>query len=96
MIKGTTWQFNFTLPYNVVEISSVEIKFWQDNYNGPSETRPLPIRKILKQCRLTAPNTLSVFLNKEETLRFADDRKAYVQLLGTTAEGSDFGCKNAP
>lgn len=94
MVRGTTWQFNFTMPYNINQIATIEIKFWQDNYDGPSETRPLPIIKKLSQCSTgNKQNILSVFLNKEETMRFTEDRKAYVQYLGMTTEGSDFGCK---
>ena len=94
MIKGTTWQFDFKLPYAFNQIVKIDITFWQDNYNGPSESRPLPIKKKLSQCRQGSdPNILSVFLNKEETMRFTDDRKAYVQYIGVTTEGSDFGCK---
>lgn len=87
MIRGTNAQFKFKLPYNYSEIASVKIIFWQDGNDGPSSARPLPIVKILGQCNKTEiDNELSVTLNQEETLRFADDRKAYVQLRATTTD----------
>jgi hypothetical protein len=38
------------------------------------------------------PPRLSVRLNQEETLRFSDKRKAYVQLRGETKDGSPIVC----
>lgn len=94
MIRGTTAQFTFRLPYNVVDVSVVKIIFWQENYSGPSAQRPLPIVKNLQQCnQIGAPNELTVKLTKEETLRFVDDRKAYVQLQGKTNDKAAFACK---
>jgi hypothetical protein len=72
----------------------VKVVFWQENYNGPSEDRPLPIVKTLEQCgRGSSPNELTVKLTKEETLRFLDDRKAYAQIQGKTAEQTAFASK---
>ena len=97
MIRGTTAQFKFKLPYNVSDVATVKITFWQENYSGPDLTRPLPIVKVLSQCSgSNAPNELLVLLNKEETLRFLDDRKAYVQLQGKTRDGFAFGSKQTP
>ena len=94
MIRGTTAQFKFQLPYNVRELDVVKITFWQNDYYGPNTTRPLPIVKVLSQCSETSiPNELLVFLNKEETLRFSDDRKAYVQIQAKTVEGNAFASK---
>jgi hypothetical protein len=54
----------------------------------------LPIVKILEQCTQSSnPDELLVFLNKEETLRFSDDRKAYTQLRGKTIDGTAFASK---
>lgn len=87
MIKGTNAQFKFRLPYNFSELKTVQIVFWQPENDGPNSSRPLPIVKILSQCSSTEiPNELSVTLNQEETLRFSEERKAYVQLRGTTFE----------
>ena len=88
MIRGTNAQFKFRLPYNYSELDTIKIVFWQPANNGPDSSRPLPIIKVLPQCSPTEiPNELSVTLNQEETLRFSEDRKAYVQLRGTTFEG---------
>lgn len=94
MIRGTNAQFKFKLPYKYYELSMVQITFWQSNNNGPSIDRPLPIVKILEQCSPSnIANELWVTLNQEETLRFEDDRKAYVQLRGTTVDGIPFASK---
>lgn len=94
MIRGTTAQFKFKLPYNVVDIATAKINFWQENYSGPNQSRPLPIVKVLSQCsESNMPDELLVFLNKEETLRFLDDRKAYVQLHAKTKDGTAFASK---
>ena len=88
MIRGTNAQFKFKLPYNFLELDKVKITFWQPNNNGPDSNRPLPIVKVLEQCSGTnIPNELSVTLNQEETLRFVEDHKAYVQLRATTIDG---------
>lgn len=91
MVRGTTAQFKFKLPYNVCDIGSVTIVFWQENYNGPDDTRPLPIIKVLEQCGQTgAPDELTISLTKEETLRFTDERKGCVQLHGEAIDGVAF------
>lgn len=88
MIRGGSAQFKFRLPYNFSDLEAVKVVFWQPENNGPSPSRPLPITKILKQCsQSNVPNELVVTLSQEETLRFRDDKKAYVQLRGTTVEG---------
>ena len=88
MIRGTNAQFKFRLPYNFSELKTVKITFWQPENNGPSSSRPLPIIKILEQCSPSdIENELCVTLNQEETLRFVDDRKAYVQLRAATIDG---------
>lgn len=87
MIRGTNAQFKFKLPYNYSEIASVKITFWQEGNVGPDPSRPLPILKVLGQCSRTGvENELLVTLNQEETLRFVDDKKAYVQLRATTTD----------
>lgn len=87
MLKGANTEFLFTLPCDYSNLQSTEIVFWQDNYNGPSVTRSLPIIKQLNQCcqgRTSAQ--LSVMLTSEETLRFSEKRKAYVQMIGVTKD----------
>ena len=94
MIRGTTAQFKFKLPYNANEILTVKITFWQTGNDGPDASRPLPIIKVKEQCSFPGGrNELLVSLNKEETLRFEDDRKAYVQLQAKTTDGTVFACK---
>jgi hypothetical protein len=86
MIRGTNTQFNFILPCAVADIATAQITFWQDGYFGPASDRPLPIVKVLGQCDLTDnPRELCITLNQEETLRFSEDRKAYVQLKAVTS-----------
>lgn len=95
MIRGTTAQFKFKIPYDFDSLSVVKITFWQKNYNGPDETRPLPIIKVLSQCSQgSSSKELLVSLNKEETLRFTDKRKAYVQMVAEVVGGISFG--NSP
>ena len=94
MIRGTAQPFRFKIPCNFSELSSVTITFSQENYNGPNYTRPLPIIKVLSQCRQgESSKELVVILNKEETLRFTDKRKAYVQIMGEVIDGLPFGNK---
>ena len=93
MIRGTTAQFKFLLPYNRNDISKATIVFWQDGNDGTAEA-PLPIYKSLEQCLTTNnPREISVTLSKSETLRFSEERKACVQLTATTLEGTRFGSK---
>ena len=92
MIRGTDAQYIFNLPYQCSDVDFVKIIFWQPENNGPSSDRPLPIVKLLNQCHQTDSNQLCVVLDREETLRFSDKRKAYVQLRGTTKSGVQFGC----
>lgn len=93
MIRGTTAQFRFKLPCNVSDVEIARIKFWQNGNSGPSKSRPLPIIKVLPQCSEYKVNELLVSLNPEETLRFSEKRRAYVQLRARTLEGTTFGCK---
>jgi hypothetical protein len=89
MIRGGNVEFRFNLPCKFKDLVTAQIYFWQDAYNGPSNDRPLPILKILEQCREGSnPSELSVILHQEETLRFTDKRKAHAQLRGVTNEGT--------
>ena len=88
MIRGTSAKFKFTLPCDFSELESAKIVFWQKDNSGPDESRPLPIIKILDQCEQSInTNELYISLNQEETLRFTDDEKAYVQLVVETTYG---------
>ena len=96
MIRGTTQDFKFKMPYDYDDVPLITIVFWQKNNNGPEESRPLPITKYHDDCMVSENNNkeITVTLLPEETARFLDDRKAYVQLTGTTASGIRFG--NSP
>ena len=91
MIRGTTAQFKFKLPYLKDELAWATIKFWQP-YN-PSKL--LPITRKLEHCvALDNLNELCVSLTAEETARFLDKYKAKVQLRAQHASsGAVFGCK---
>ena len=94
MIRGGNVEFRFDLPYNFSDLAVAKITFWQENYDGPSKDRPLPIIKVLAQCRQgSKPTELSVTLNQEETLRFTEKRKAKVQLRAETTTGIPIICK---
>lgn len=94
MVRGTTVYFKFILPCKYSELASARIVFWQDHYFGPAQNRRLPIIKSLAHCLDTEnSNELAVVLMPEETARFTEKRKAYVQLSGTTVEGSRFSHK---
>lgn len=94
MIRGVSTEFVFDLPCNFTDLHTAQIVFWQEDYHGLSDSRPLPIIKVLGQCKQgDKPTQLSVELNREETMRFADDRKAYVQLTGVKNDGHDIGHK---
>ena len=92
MIKGTSQSFRFKTPCNFDDIEVLSIVFWQDDYYGPSSTRPLPIIKNKSQCfpDPDSPNRLRVTLSPEETSRFSEDRKAYVQLDAKPYSGESF------
>lgn len=89
MIRGTTAQFKFNLPYTKAELNWVTIKFWQ---SGNTSTL-LPITKNLDHCDAPDDSTeLYVSLTAEETTRFSEERKAKVQLRGQANNGTIFGC----
>lgn len=91
MIRGTTAQFKFQIPYDFYDLALVNVVFWQCNNNGPDESRPLPIVKIKEDCSWSAENKeITVVLQPEETARFLDDRKARVQFSATTESGIRF------
>lgn len=91
MIRGTTANFRFKLPYEVEQVQTVMITFWQTNNTG-TISAPLPIVKDLLSCSITDnPYELSVTLSPHETARFSSQLKMQVQLEGVTFEGVKFG-----
>ena len=89
MIRGTTAQFKFKLPYTCNEITSIIIKFWQPG--NPSES--LPIYKNKNNCVEIGDNTICVSLRPSETALFSDRYKAKLQLSAYPAVGTPFGSK---
>ncbi len=87
MIRGTTAQFKFEIPYDWVDIKTANVIFWQDGNEGPTATRALPIIKTKTNNDLSwdaINKQVSVTFAPEETARFEDDRKAKIQLTATT------------
>jgi hypothetical protein len=84
------------MPYNFDELILAEVRFWQDGNKGTVE-RPLPIVKSLNQCECGKhPRQLFTFLTEEETLRFSNTKKAWVQMRATPRDGNTFGCLETP
>lgn len=90
MIRGTTAQFKFKLPYSYDALEWITIKFWQPNNLDKS----LPITKDKTMCSSTNNiNEICVSLSATETAKFLDKYKAKVQLRAQPAFGSPFGSK---
>mgnify|MGYP003296023684 CR=1 FL=1 len=99
MIRGTTTQFIFKLPNEVVisDITYVMVTFWQKGNKGTS-LAPLPIIKHFSnnengELSISSPDDphkLIVVLTSEETARFTDKLKARVQLK-VVANGVVYG-----
>lgn len=89
MIRGTTAEYIFKLPYKKEELKWVTIKFWQPG----NTSKYLPITKKLQNCDAPDDSTnLCVSLTAEETMRFSEKYKAKVQLRGQHSEsGTVFG-----
>lgn len=94
MIRGTTAQFKFKLPYKKDELAWATIKFWQRGNTG-TLSAPLPITKKLIHCDSPDDSTeLCVSLTAEETSRFSEKYKASVQLRAQhEASGTVFGTR---
>lgn len=91
MIRGTTTQFKFKLPYLKEELAWATIKFWQPNNPNPL----LPIIRKLTDCENSKNlDGVCVSLTAEETSRFIDKYKAKVQMRACHASsGTVFGVK---
>jgi len=103
MIRGTTAQFQFKLPYDKQNVQSAEVVFWQQNNSGLDEDFPLPIKKVYVldmdsggSIVTSGPwnwvddSTLAVKLWQSETLTFSDKYKARVQLRAKSTDGLVF------
>ena len=89
MIRGTTAQFKFKLPYAYDAITNITIKFWQPG--NPNES--LPIFKYKQDCVALNSNEIYVSLRPSETALFSDKYKAKFQLSARPEIGSLFGSK---
>lgn len=89
MIRGTTAQFKFKLPYSYDNLSNITIKFWQPG--NPSNS--LPILKYKSHCVEQAKNEIYVSLRPSETALFSDKYKAKLQLIAQPYIGAPFGSK---
>lgn len=93
MIRGTTAQFKFKLPYPKEKLEWATIRFWQPG----NMHQNLPITKTLDECDAPADSTeLCVSLTVDETMRFSEKRKAKVQLraqLKKEYNGTVFGSR---
>ena len=84
MIRGTTAQFTFKLPkeLNLNDVSYIQITAWQKGYTG-TPIAPLPISKTYTNSDwgsvLKDEHTLVVVLSPEQTARFTDKLKGYIQ-----------------
>lgn len=89
MIRGTSAQFKFKLPYAYGELQTITIKFWQPgNPNGS-----LPIIKNKHNCSELTEGVIYVSLRPSETAMFMDKYKAKMQLIAQPYIGAPFGSK---
>lgn len=84
MIRGTTAQFKFKLPYSKDELEWITIKFWQPNNSDTS----LPITKYKSNCSELVSHEICVSLSANETAKFSDKYKAMVQLMAQPFDGA--------
>lgn len=89
MIRGTTAQFKFKLPYSRDELEWVTIKFWQKGNIALT-----PITKTKTNCSATDnSNEICVSLSATETAMFSDKYKGTVQLRAQPSLGAPFGSR---
>ena len=88
MIRGTTAQFKFKLPYSMSELEWITIKFWQ-----PSNPTLSPITKNKSHCNEPVSREICVSLSANDTAKFSDKYKARVQLRAQPVAGAVFGSK---
>lgn len=91
MIRGTTAQFKFQLPYPKGELLWATIQFWQPG--NPNQFDPITKKLIHCDGPDDAPE-LYVSLTTEETMRFSEKYKGKVQLRAQHANsGAVFGSR---
>ena len=92
MIRGTTAQFKFNMPYSIGDLNWVTIKFWQPGNLG-TDIAPLSITKKLSGEDLSQLEEIVITLSPTETARFSDKLKARVQLRANAIDGTTFASK---
>lgn len=98
VIKGTTAQFKFRLPYELNEVAWLSVSFWQKR-NLKADGKPIQISKIYTESDVIAalstgtPKEIQITLTAEETIMFSDKWKLQVQLRGKTINAITFGSK---
>lgn len=94
LIRGADTQFVFDIPCNCTDVASAKVTFWQPENNGPDEFHLLPITRTINELTsaMIAEKKFKVVLTKEETLRFSDKRKAYVQIAITKTVSAGGAC----
>ena len=92
MIRGTTAQFKFNMPYPISDLLWVTVKFWQPGNIG-TDIAPLPITKKLSNEDLSKLEEVVITLSPTETARFSDKLKARVQLRAKASNGTTFASK---
>ena len=90
MIRGTTAQFRFQIPYQKSDLLWATMTFWQPG-NIDEFGSTLSIQKRLDDCvDSNNPAELCVSLNASDTMKFSDKIKARAQLRAETKDGNIF------
>lgn len=85
MIRGTTPNLTFTLPFDSSELAEFWITISQKYEN-------LKINKTSADC-IADGETIAVMLTQEDTLKFIGDKPVYVQMRALTTEGQALATK---
>lgn len=85
MIRGTTAPFKFALSRPFEEVSIMEVQFWQKHHMQTPivkryDMESTPTRNDGFAAVSPAAKEVQTNLNPEETLRFSDKEKGYVQI----------------
>lgn len=89
MIRGTTAQFKFKLPYPTKSLEWITIKFWQKGNMNLGE-----IIRTKSDCSMTDnPNEICVSLDADCTAQFSDKYKGIVQLRAQNTGHAPYGSR---
>ena len=93
MIRGTTAQFKFNLPYVFKDLIYAEIIFWQKG-DSFSDAHSVIITKDINSCSGDRnKKEVYVSLTQSDTLKFSDKKHGYVQFRGKVIDGNVFASK---